>query len=370
MADVTRDAIVAGGRAGPLTAALRWLRANLFNSVFNGILTIVAAYLLVRAGIAIVSWALVDSVWSAPNGRACIEASQGAGACWAFIGEWYRFILFGRYPYAEQWRPVFVIIIFVLMLLASCDRRLWGRRLAVIWLVGLAVNAGLMFGGVPGLPYVETELWNGLPLTLILAIVGLAAAFPLSILLALGRRSDMPAIRALCVAYIELIRGVPLITVLFMASVMLPLFLPPGTSINKLLRVQIGIILFSAAYLAEVVRGGLQAISRGQYEAADALGLGYWQKMRLIILPQALRIAIPPLVNTFIGTFKDTTLVTIVGLFDLISTASNAITDPNWRGFYAEAYLFIAAIFFVFCFFMSRYSQYLERVLNQGRRRS
>jgi general L-amino acid transport system permease protein len=370
MAEATRDTLARGTKPNALSLAWRWARANLFNSVFNGVLTVVAVYLIAEAAIGLTRWLFVDAVWSAPNGRACVEASHGAGACWAFIGEWYRFILFGRYPYAEQWRPLFVIVTFVLMLLASCDRRLWGRRLALVWLGGLVANGVLMFGGVFGLPYVETELWNGLPLTLVLAVVGLAAAFPLSILLALGRRSDMPAIRSLCVAYIEIIRGVPLIIVLFMASVMLPLFLPPGTSINKLLRVQIGIILFSAAYLAEVVRGGLQAIPRGQYEAADALGLGYWRKMRLVILPQALRIAIPPLVNTFIGTFKDTTLVTIVGLFDLISTASNAITDPNWRGFYAEAYLFIAVIFFVFCFFMSRYSQYLERVLNQGRRRS
>jgi general L-amino acid transport system permease protein len=178
----------------------------------------------------------------------------------------------------------------------------------------------------------------------------------------------MPAVRALSVAYIELIRGVPLITVLFMASVMLPLFLPEGTTIDKLLRAQVGFILFYAAYLAEVVRGGLQAIPQGQGEAADALGLSYWRKMGFIILPQALKIAIPPLVNIFIAGFKDTTLVTIIGLFDLISTASNAITDPNWRGFYVEAYVFIAAIYFVFCFFMSRYSQSLERQFSRGER--
>ena len=207
-----------------------------------------------------------------------------------------------------------------------------------------------------------------MPLTLILAIVGLALAFPLAIVLALGRRSHMPAVRGVCVAYIELVRGVPLITVLFMASVMLPLFLPEGTTIDKLLRAQAGFVLFYAAYLAEVVRGGLQAIPKGQEEAADALGLGYWRKMRLVILPQALKIAIPPLVNIFIAGFKDTTLVTIIGLFDLISTASNAITDPNWRGFYVEAYGFIALLYFVFCFFMSRYSQALERSLARDRR--
>jgi general L-amino acid transport system permease protein len=234
-----------------------------------------------------------------------------------------------------------------------------------LWLLGLAISLALMRGGVFGLVPVGTDLWNGLPLTLFLAVVGLAGAFPLAILLALGRRSTFPLIRVISITYIELIRGVPLITVLFMASVMLPLFLPAGVNIDNFLRALIALMLFYAAYLAEVMRGGLQAIPHGQDEAADALGLGYWKKMRLIILPQALTIAIPPLVNTFIAAFKDTTLVTIVGLFDLLATAGNAITDPAWRGFYVEAYVFVAAIYFVFCFFMSRYSRYLERSLQR-----
>jgi general L-amino acid transport system permease protein len=313
----------------------------------------------------VVRWAFVDAIWSADSGRAC----RGGGACWAFIAEKLRFILFGRYPYQEHWRPLFVVLIFIALILASCDRRLWGRRLAVLWVAGLAAVGVLMWGGVFGISYVETSLWNGLPLTLILAVVGIALAFPLAILLALGRRSELPAIRAICVAYIELVRGVPLITVLFMASVMLPLFLPTGMTIDKLLRAQVAFILFSAAYLAEVVRGGLQAIPKGQIEAADALGLGYWQRTRLIILPQALALVIPPLVNTFIGTFKDTSLVIIIGLFDLLGTANAALTDANWRGFYLEAYVFTAAIYFSFCFFMSRYSQMLEREFNKGRRR-
>ena len=356
-----RDGVGAG-------AAIVWLRTNLFSSVGNTLLTLVIAYLILRALIGVFEWGVIHAVWHAPDGRACVAASGGAGACWAFIGVWYRFILFGRYPFAEQWRPLLVVMIFVALLLASCDRRMWGARIAVLWAAGLAANFVLLLGGIAGLTYVPTELWGGLPLTLVLAIVGLAAAFPLAIVLALGRRSSMPAVRALSVAYIELIRGVPLITVLFMASVMLPLFLPEGTTIDKLLRAQVGFILFYAAYLAEVVRGGLQAIPKGQEEAADALGLGYWRKMRLIILPQALKIAIPPLVNIFIAGFKDTTLVTIIGLFDLMATASNAITDPAWRGFYVEAYVFIAAIYFVFCFFMSRYSQSLERSLARGDR--
>lgn len=242
-------------------------------------------------------------------------------------------------------------------------------RLVAIWAAGLALNALLMWGGVLGMSYVETSLWNGLPLTLILAVVGMVGAFPLAIVLALGRRSHMPAVRAVCVAYIELIRGVPLVTLLFMATVMLPLFLPPGITIDQLLRAQVAIILFAAAYLAEVIRGGLQSIPRGQYEAADALGLGYWQKTRLIILPQALTVVIPALVNTFIGTFKDTALVIVIGLFDLLMLANAAMTDPNWRGFATEAYLFVAAIYWAFCWFMSKYSQWLEADLNKGRRR-
>jgi len=213
---------------------------------------------------------------------------------------------------------------------------------------------------VLGLPYVENERWGGLILTLLLASFGIAAAFPLSILLALGRRSEMPVIRALCVGYIELIRGVPLISVLFMASVMLPLFLPPGLTLDKLLRAQVALVLFAAAYLAEVVRGGLQAIPKSQYEMADALGLTYWQKTLHVVLPQALRIAVPPLVNTFIGLFKDTSLVLIIGLFDLLSTIKVSLTDPAWSGFGLEAYVFAALVYFVFCYAMSLYSRRLE----------
>jgi general L-amino acid transport system permease protein len=350
----------------PHTNPLSWLRANLFSSVTSSLVTLVLLYLVGRALWGIIAWGLVNAVWHAPDGRACQAASGGAGACWAFLGVWGRFILFGRYPYAEQWRPLLVVLIFVALLLASCDRRLWGGRLALLWLAGIGASLVLMLGGAFGLSFVPTDLWSGLPLTLIIAIVGLAAAFPLAIVLALGRRAAMPAVRALSVAYIELIRGVPLITVLFMASVMLPLFLPAGMTIDKLLRAQVGFILFFAAYLAEVVRGGLQAIPKGQYEAADALGLGYWRKTALVILPQALKIAIPPLVNIFIGGFKDTTLVTIIGLFDLMATASNAITDPAWRGFYVEAYSFVGVIYFLFCFFMSRYSGALEARLKRG----
>src|SRR5271169_4431676 len=366
MTDVAQELPLAAEPPPPAAASLfGWLRANLFSSVSNTILTVVAAALLAVTVPPVIRWALVDAVWSAPNSRAC----RGAGACWAFIAEKWRFILFGTYPYEQHWRPFCAVLIFIAMILASCDRRLWGRLLMLVWLAGLVVVGVVMWGGIFGLSYVGDDLWGGLPLTLILAIVGMAFAFPLAILLALGRRSPLPAVRTICIGYIELIRGVPLITVLFMASVMLPLFLPAGMTIDKLLRAQAAFTLFAAAYLAENVRGGLQAISRGQYEAADSLGLGYWRRTWLIVLPQALAMVIPPLVNSFIGTFKNTTLVIINGLFDLLGAANAALTDPNWQGFYIEAYVFSAAIYWTFCFFMSRYSQMLEREFNRGRRR-
>src|SRR3954451_19894200 len=371
MTDLANPAPIAAERPRPRSRGiLEWLRVNLFGGVFNTVLTLLALYLLAVSIPPLIEWAFIDAVWNAPDGRACRgPGGEEVGACWAFVGEKLRFILFGRYPYYEQWRPVIVIVLFVAMIAASCDRRLWGRALLLIWAAGLVAVGVLMWGGVFGLPYVETSLWSGLPLTLILATDGMALGFPLGVALALGRRSELPAVRAVCVAYIELVRGVPLITVLFMASVMLPLFLPTGITIDKLLRAQVAFILFSAAYLAEIVRGGLQAIPKGQSEAADSLGLGYWRRTRLIILPQALSLVIPPLVNTFIGTFKDTSLVIIIGLFDLLGTVNSALADPNWQGFYIEAYVFAAAIYFSFCFFMSRYSQMLEREFNQGRRR-
>ncbi len=371
MTDITQELPLPAGLPPPRARGLvGWLRANLFNSVCNSILTLVALYFLAVTIPPAIRWALVDAIWSAPNGQTCRGAmGQEGGACWAFIGEKIRFILFGRFPYAEQWRPLLVVVVFVGLIVASCNRRLWGRRLMVLWPAGLVLVAILMWGGIFGLTSVDTMLWSGLPLTLILAVVGMVFAFPLGILLALGRRSHLPAVRAISVAYIELVRGVPLITVLFMASVMLPLFLPAGFTIDKLLRAQVAFILFAAAYLAEVVRGGLQAIPQGQIEAADALGLSYWQRTRLIVLPQALAMVIPPLVNTFIGTFKDTSLVIIIGLFDLLGTVNAALADANWQGFYVEAYVVAAAIYWSFCFFMSRYSQMLEREFNRSRER-
>lgn len=355
-------------RAAPVRlnqGPVAWMRANLFSTWYNSLLTLLIAWLLVRAIPGIIDWALVRASWTG-DAAACREAG---GACWAFLAEKWRFILFGTFPDDQHWRPTLAIIAMIGTLVLSGDRRFWGRPLIIIWAVGLGFSALMMFGGVLGLDYVPTELWGGLPLTLALSIVGLVASFPLGVLLALGRTSDLPVMRGLSVVYIELVRGVPLISILFMASVMLPLFLPAGVSIDKVLRALIGICLFSAAYVAEVVRAGLQAIPKGQIEAAQALGLGYWQRQRLIILPQALSLVIPPLVNSFIASFKDTSLVIVIGLLDLLSTAKSALTDPAWRGFYKEAYLFVGVIYFLFCYALSRYSRYLESVLGQGRRR-
>lgn len=342
-----------------------WARANLFDGWFNSLLTILILALLVWLVPPFIRWALTGAVFGHATPDECKAAS---GACWAVITEKYRLILFGRYPFEEQWRPLFGIVALVGMALLSCDRRFWGWQLLVIWALGLGIFFVLMGGGVLGLSPVRTNLWGGLPLTLMLAFIGIAAAFPIAIVLALGRRSQLPIISALSVGYIELIRGVPLITLLFMGSFMLPLFMPTGVDIDAILRAQVAIIMFAAAYLAEVIRGGLQALPKGQHEAAAALGLGYWQTQGLIILPQALKITIPPIVNTFIGLFKDTSLVAIVSLTDLVLATRQALSDPEWRQFFIEAYLFIMLIYWIFCFFMSKYSQHLERSLATDRR--
>lgn len=340
-----------------------WCRERLFSSPLNTVLTALIAWLLLMTLPAIFEWLFIDVNYSAINAEECRASS---GACWAFIAEKHRVILFGIYPYDEQWRPMLATVILLSVVVCSGIRRCWRPILALIWAAGLTAVAILMWGGLFGLSYVENSRWGGLPLTLILATCGIAFAFPLGLLLALGRLSDMPAVKALCVVYIELIRGVPLISLLFMSSVMLPLFLPEGLSIDKLLRAQIAIILFAAAYIAETVRGGLQAVPRGQYEGADSLGLSYWLKMRKIVLPQALTVVIPPLVSIFISLLKDTSLVVIIGIFDLMQAAKTAVADAQWHGFSIEAYLFIGVIYFVLCFSISRYGLALERRLRVG----
>jgi len=334
------------------------LFSSLFATPLNVVLTALIVWLLLMTVPAAFDWLFADATFRAANAAECRET---VGACWAFIAHKHRLILFGIYPFDEQWRPMVASLILILLVVCTCVRRFWHIWLAAVWVVALVCAGVLMWGGVFGLAPVENRLWGGLPLTLMLATFGVAGAFPLGILLALGRRSELPAVKALCVVYIELIRGVPLISLLFMSSVMLPLFLPEGVTIDKLLRAQIAIVLFAAAYVAETVRGGLQAIPKGQYEGAASLGLSYWQAMGSVILPQALTVVVGPLVGIFISLFKDTSLVMIIGIFDLTQATKAAIADPQWQGFSSEAYLFIAAIYFVFCYAMSRYSRALER---------
>ncbi|MFY8179312.1 MAG: amino acid ABC transporter permease [Limnohabitans sp.] len=349
----------------PVRGAWSWCQHNLWRTPMNALLSWVLLALMIYWALALFDWGVWHAVFR-PDADAC-QDMRGTGACWGVIAEKYRLIVFGRYPFEEQWRPLVATGVLVVAIVSSCVPALWRRGLAWAWVgIGL-IFFGLMGGGhvlgVPtGLTPVRSDQWGGLPLTLMLATLSIGLAFPLAVLVALGRQSRMPAVRSLCIVYIEVVRGVPLISVLFMASFMIPLLLPAGTSPDVLLRVLIGITLFSAAYLAEIVRGGLQAIPHGQLEAAASLGLGYWPTQRLVVLPQALTHVIPGIVNNFIAVFKDTSLVTIVSLYELSGSLGLAIQgDPNWRPFKVEGYLFIALIYFVFCFGLSRYSLWVER---------
>jgi general L-amino acid transport system permease protein len=339
-----------------------WARHNLFNGVFNSILTLVTLFFLWKVVPPVFRWGFIDSAWHT-TGQAC---RQAAGACWSVISMNYRFILFGFYPYEQQWRPFLAMMILFGLLFYSRNRNHWKKPLGYAWIIGLFAMGLLMKGGILGLSSVESTQWGGLPLTLLLAVFGLTAAYPLGVILALGRRSKMPGVKVLCIVYIELIRGVPLISLLFMSAIIFPLFLPEGITFNKILRAQAAIILFTAAYIAEVVRGGLQAMSRGQYEAAESIGLNYYLTMRLVILPQALKIVIPPTVSILISAFKDTSLVVIIALFDLLKTTQSVLSNPEWMGFSREAYVFVAILYFLGCFSMSNYSRKLERELSTG----
>ena len=341
------------------TGVIGWIRNNLFNNVFNSVLTILVILLFYEALPPLIKWAFIDSVWYTP-GKVC-QATDGA--CWSLLTKNIRFILFGFYPYDQHWRPTAAMIMLIGLIYLTSQRQFWKRWLIYTWLVGIFIMVTLMRGGIFGLSVVESTQWSGLPLTLILSVVGLTAAYPLGVVLALGRQSKMIAVKTLCILYIELIRGVPLISLLFMSAVMFPLFLPEGLTINKIIRAQAAIILFTAAYIAEVVRGGLQAIPRGQYEAAESLGLNYYQMMRLIILPQALKIVIPPTVSVLISAFKDTSLVVIIALYDVLKTTQSILSNPEWMGYSSEAYIFLAILYFAGCFSMSSYSRKLEKEL-------
>ncbi|WP_020409370.1 amino acid ABC transporter permease [Hahella ganghwensis] len=343
-----------------------WMRAHLFTGPVNSVLTVIAA-LIIAWGIAwFVNWGLFNADFIGTTRDDC----SGAGACWVFIYARFDQFIYGFFPEAEIWRINLMFFIFaaciISMMIEKTPKKGW---IALFTLVGFPIiSYYLLNGGLFGLEVVETHKWGGLTLTLVIAVVGIVASLPIGILLALGRRSEMPIIRSISIVYIEFWRGVPLITVLFMASVMLPLFMSAGAETDKLMRALIGVTMFQSAYMAEVVRGGLQAIPKGQTEAAQALGLSYWKTMFLIVLPQALKLMIPGIVNTFIALFKDTSLVLIIGLFDLLAIVQSALNDPNWLGFSVEGYIFVAFMFWIFCFSMSRYSQALERKLNTSHR--
>ena len=341
-----------------------WMRANLFSSPANTALTLLTIYFLYLVVPPLFEWAFVNSLWEGESNKDCRGIE---GACWVLIPKRFGQFIYGFYPEPERWRVNLTFILFCINLLPVLSDRVPGRTFAALFLVfGFPIVAYILLHGAFGLAAVPTHKWGGLTLTLVFASVAILFSLPIGILLALGRRSEMPVIRTICVAFIELWRSVPLITVLFMASFMLPLFTPEGVNANELLRALIGFIMFASAYMAEVVRGGLQALPKGQTEAAQALGLNYRKSMQLIILPQALKIVIPGIVNTFIGLFKDTALVSIIGLFDLLLVARSSVTDPKWLGLEHESYIFAALIYFIFCFSMSRYSLWLERKLDTG----
>lgn len=353
----------------PSTVGIRgWMKANLFSSPLNSVLTVASAYFVIQAIWWFLDWGVINANLIGESKNDCPLNAQGekTGACWVFVYARFEQFIYGFYPDDQTWRINLMFFIFAVCIIALLIERTPKKNwVAAFTLIAFPViTYYLMNGGAFGLESVDTHKWGGFSLTLILAVVGIVASLPIGILLALGRRSEMPIIRSISIVYIEFWRGVPLITVLFMASVMLPLFMSAGVETDKLARALIGIIMFQSAYMAEVVRGGLQAIPKGQHEAAQALGLSYWKTMALIILPQALKLMIPGIVNTFIALFKDTSLVLIIGLFDLLAIVQSAIVDPEWPNVSVEGYLFVAFMFWIFCFGMSRYSQSLERKLN------
>ncbi|QTF06731.1 amino acid ABC transporter permease [Brenneria izadpanahii] len=348
-----------------LFTAWRWMRGNLFSSLPQTILTLLLAALLLTVGDKLLRWGIIDAVWRASDPQVCRAA---AGACWAVIGEKHRPILFGLYPYDQHWRLVIAMTVWFLTLGLSLMPRFWHSRILLpLWLLSTCVMAILMSGGIFGLTYVPSSEWGGLPLTILLFSGTVVIGMPFSVLLALGRRSPLPFLRSLSVIFIEGLRGVPLITILFVAVNVFPLFLPAGMEVNKLLRIIIGIALFFACYQAEVIRGGLQSVPRGQYEAAAVLNLNYWHTTTKIILPQALRICLPAMTNHIIAAMKNTSFVIIIGLFDILTATSSVMQDPLWRRYYIETYLFISFIYLFFGFLLSRYALWVEKRIDASR---
>jgi len=353
-----------------------WMRANLFSSPLNSFGTIVSILFIAWIVPGILDWAFFDAHFVGTSKDDCRVANEAGlmvidGACWVLVYVRWEQLIYGFYgSEGSLWRPTITFfLLFVAVAPLLFDNMPFRKPL--LWFAAAypIIAIWLLAGGFLGLPEVDTHKWGGLMLTLVIGVVGITLSLPIGIVLALGRRSQMPAVRLLCVIFIEFLRGVPLITLLFMASNMLPLFFPEGVDLDKLVRALVVVVAFSAAYMAEVVRGGLQAIPKGQYEAADAMGLSYWKSMYLIILPQALKIVIPGIVNSFIGLFKDTTLVLIIGLFDILGMAKAAVTHANWIGLAREAYVFVGVVYFIFCFGMSRYSIWLEGKLDTGHKR-
>ncbi len=377
---IRRELVPAQPAPSSQVGVAHWLKTKLFATPKDVVMTVLSIALLAYILPPLVQFLFVDAVWTGTDRLACLTVAQGgalpdgqAGACWAFVGAKFQQFMFGRYPFDERWRPLLVAAMFVILLIPMLIPKAPFKtaNAALLFLVLPFVSFFLLVGGYFGLPRVETQLWGGLMVTLILSFFGITVSLPLGILLALGRRSTMPVIKTLCVTFIEVIRGIPLITVLFFASIMLPLFLPEGITFDKFLRALVGVSLFASAYMAEVIRGGLQAIPKGQYEGADSLGLNYWQKTRLIVLPQALKLVIPGIVNTFIGLFKDTSLVSIIGMFDLLGIVNLNQSDANWATPVTPVtgYVFAGFIFWIFCFGMSRYSLFMERHLDTGHRK-
>lgn len=355
----------------PLTerGIIYWLKSNLFSSVSNTLLTLLSVALLIYSIPPIVDWGIIRASWGGVDPALC--KVENTGACWTFINARLGQFVYGLYPIAERWRlTLLMIVMFSLLIYVTLPK---APKKYVVSLVLLFIFPPIAFilltGGSFGLVTVPTSQWGGMTLTFVVAFVAITLSFPIGIILALGRRSNMPVAKSFCVIFIELVRGVPLITVLFMSSVMFPLFLPEEWNFDKLLRVLIAITLFASAYMAEVIRGGLQAIPKGQIEAAQSLSMGYWKTTGLIVLPQALKIVIPGIVNTFIGLFKDTTLVLIIGLFDFLGMIKVASQNGEWLGYHTEGYVFAAVVYFIFCFSMSRYSMYLEHKLHTGHKR-
>jgi general L-amino acid transport system permease protein len=350
--------------------ALTWTRARLFDGVFNTALTLISAVIIVALAWPTLKFLVIDAVWTGSSRVDCLPETVGreVGACWPFVRAKFAQFMYGFYPESEQWRVNLTYALGAILLVPLLIPRVPYNGLNAILFFVVFPVAGfvLLVGGMFGLPHVETRLWGGLLVTLVISFTGISLSLPLGVLLALGRRSELPIIRTLCIVFIEFWRGVPLITVLFFATYMLPFFLPGEWKIDGLLRVLIGVVLFAGAYLAEVVRGGLQAIPRGQFEGAMALGLGYWRMMGLVILPQALRLVIPGLVNSFIALFKDTTLVLIVAIFDLLGQLRAAFADPTWAtpATLFTGFAFAGMIYFLVSFGMSRYSLFMERRLN------